>query len=108
MARDYLAEKGPGVIRVEALRWFVTTGRYRPKVGTGRAPTQMPRTDPAEPPPTAASDLGATPWEKALIRAVRRNVSVQLSRRDVVDGRQAGVKNRSFPIGIRSTLRSRA
>jgi integron integrase len=83
LARHYVLEmegQRPGPLR-EALRWFVRRGRVPPAGtnrpipgavalprGNGMAP--IGRSRPMEPPP-AATDLGAVPWERALIKACR-------------------------------------
>ena len=84
LAKQYLSwreKQSPGPAR-EALRWFYREGRLRAEQAPGEArmpPPQLAHTLPLEPrralrpmePPPAASDLGATPWEQALIKASR-------------------------------------
>lgn len=72
LARDYLEEKGPGVVRIEAMRWFITRGRYQPKIRKETRRSDCARRDPGLPRPPVATDLGKAPWEHNLIRAIRR------------------------------------
>lgn len=81
---DWREKQSSGPAR-EALRWFYREGR-RPRPA-GQALTAGPATPAAPPPlgfqpdrrqgirasqpPPAASDLGATPWEQALIKGIR-------------------------------------
>jgi integron integrase len=69
-ARRYLAglESDPQGPAHAALRWFVVTARHAATVA-GPAPRIVPR--PSDPPPPASRDLGASDWERALIRSVR-------------------------------------
>jgi hypothetical protein len=60
IARQHLEEKGPGIIRREALRWFVTAGRYRPNVAQMARSSMEPPSDAALPPPLAA-ELAVSP-----------------------------------------------
>lgn len=72
IARQYLQEKGEGTLRVEALRWFVTRGRYHPKPPVPREAGGNSFVDPGQPRPPMEQDLGRAPWERELIRALRR------------------------------------
>jgi integron integrase len=71
-------QQGPGPAR-EALRWFYREGRRfqksPPPEGTSERPVIVFPTvsKPARSshPPPAASDLGAEPWERELIKAIR-------------------------------------
>jgi integron integrase len=79
-AQAYLATGAPAGAR-EALRWFFKEALAREKAAGGiarltGATSQGARSVPAavlarEMPPRAAGDLGATPWEQRLVRAIR-------------------------------------
>jgi uncharacterized protein YhaN len=88
LARQYLTwrEKQSAGPAREALRWFYKEGWRRTDLSagdsrdtgpTGVARTASAPTDPASRqswhsmPPPAASDLGSTPWEQALIKVSR-------------------------------------
>ncbi|MDI1320493.1 MAG: integron integrase [bacterium] len=78
LAREYLPgreRQTTGPAR-EALRWFYREGQRAGRVGPARlagnpAPRDERKTWRPMEPPLAAGDLGAEPWERALIKASR-------------------------------------
>lgn len=71
MIKSYLADpirQGQSPSR-DALRWFYRASLAAPAAQPDARPTRPPFR-PAVPPP-AASDTGSTPWESALIQAIR-------------------------------------
>jgi integron integrase len=83
LARQYLESRRAAETSVErrALRWFVRAASGRPAAGNlaprsslrgGASPQRGAESrGRSAPPPLAAADLGATPWERALIKACR-------------------------------------
>lgn len=57
--------------RKEALRWFVTKGRYQPDLQILAEAYSKRRCEDNNMPPIAETDLGKTDWEIALVRALR-------------------------------------
>lgn len=58
-------------LRREALRWFVSIGRYKPDLAKLAEACSVRRWEDASVPPMAENDLGRVDWEVQLIRALR-------------------------------------